>query len=212
MPDKFLNKYRIPSARLSNWDYSSNAAYFITICTANREHYFGMITKDEMQLSKIGEFANECWMKIPDHFPFFHLDAFVIMPNHIHGIVLIDKPYSIGSIVETGHNPIVETGHALSLQEREHKQEQEQKQPPKSISKTPHFRFRNQGKNTVSAMVGSFKSAVTKWCNENKFPFKWQSRFHDHIIRDKDEFRRIKNYIHSNPANWKEDKFYSAEL
>jgi len=58
-------------------------------------------------------------------------------------------------------------------------------------------------------MTGSFKFAVTKYCNENKLPFGWQSRFHDHIIRDKQEFHRIRNYIINNPANWKEDRFHS---
>ena len=60
MSEKFKNKYRISSARLSNWDYSSDAAYFITICTANREHYLGTIINAKMQLSPIGEFAYKC--------------------------------------------------------------------------------------------------------------------------------------------------------
>jgi putative transposase len=192
MPDKFLNKYRIPSARLSTWDYSSNAAYFLTICTAGRQNYFGEIINSKLQLSKIGEYATGCWMKIPDHFPYFYLDAFVVMPNHVHGIVLIEKPY------------FVETRHALSRLRQSNTIETE-----KLGSKSPHFRFRNQGKNTISAMVGSFKSAVTKLCNENKLPFGWQSRFHDHIIRDKHEFYRIRNYIINNRANWKQDRSYS---
>ena len=61
-------------------------------------------------------------------------------------------------------------------------------------------------------MVGSYKSAVTKCCNENKLPFGWQSRFHDHIIRDNDEFHRIKNYIVSNPENWEQDKFFNSQF
>ena len=93
MPDKFQNRYRISSARLSNWDYSSNAAYFLTICTARRQHYFGAIINSEMQSSKIGEYATEYWINIPNHFPYFYLDAFVVMPNHVHGIVLIEKPF-----------------------------------------------------------------------------------------------------------------------
>jgi putative transposase len=161
MPDKFLNTYRIPSARLSNWDYSSNAAYFLTICTANRQHYFGEIINSEMQLSKIGEYATECWMNIPSHFPYFYLDEWVVMPNHVHGIVLIEKPF----IYNIKRPEIIETRHALSLQ-----------QSPDE-SKPPHFRFRNQGKNTISAMVGSFKSAVSKFCNENNLSFGCQSRF-----------------------------------
>ena len=137
MPDKFLNKYRISSARLSNWDYSSNAAYFLTICTARRQHCFGTIINSEMQLSKIGEYATLCWINIPDHFPFFYLDAFVVMPNHIHGMVLIEKPFINNS---RGFN-VVETRHALSLQQPY------SAESPKleSRSHLPHFRFRNQG-------------------------------------------------------------------
>ncbi|HET6769422.1 MAG TPA: hypothetical protein VFH08_18575 [Chitinophagaceae bacterium] len=152
-----------------------------------------------MQLSQIGEFAKKCWMKIPDHLPCFYLDAFVVMPNHVHGIVLIEKPY----IDNRRGSNAVETRRALSLQQPNSTTLQRLELEPKP----PHFRFRNQGKNTISAMVGSFKSAVTKLCNENKLPFGWQSRFHDHVIRDKKEFYRIRNYIINNPANWKKDLF-----
>ena len=154
-----------------------------------------------MQLSKIGEYATECWRKIPDHFPYFYLDAFVVMPNHVHGLVLIEKPFTDNS----RGSDIVETRHALSLRQTNSAKSQKLE----TGSHPPHFRFRNQGKNTISAMVGSFKSAVTKLCNENKLPFGWQSRFHDHIIRDKNEFYQIRNYINTNPANWKQDRFYS---
>jgi len=111
MSDKFKNRYRIPSARSSNWDYSSNAAYFITICTVDRKHYLGAIIDAEMQLSSIGECAYKCWKEIPNHFPHFYLEEFVVMPNHIHGIVMIEKPYIDNNSLPT----VVETGHALSL-------------------------------------------------------------------------------------------------
>ena len=196
MLDKFKNRYRIPSGRLSTWDYSSNAAYFITICTTDRQHYFGKIIDAEIQLSKIGKYANDSWMNIPHHFPYFYLDVFVIMPNHVHGIVLIENPY----MDNRSDFNFVETRHALSLQKTNNEDHE---------TKQPHPRFRNQGRNTISAMVGSFKSAVTKFCNENKFQLGWQSRFHDHILRDTKEFHSIRNYIITNPDNWKNDKFYS---
>jgi len=199
MSDKFLNRYRVPSARLSNWDYSSNAAYFLTICTAGRQNYFGGIIDSEIQLSKIGEYATTCWMNIPAHFPYFYLDVSVVMPNHVHGIVLIEKPF----INNSRDANMVETRHALSLPQSYTTETEKLESQPK------HFRFRNQGKNTISAMVGSFKSAVTKFCNENNLSFGWQSRFHDHIIRDKNEFYQIRNYIINNPANWKQDRFHS---
>ena len=92
MVEKFKNTYRIPSARLHSWDYGSNAAYFVTICTAGRAHYFGKIEQAQMQLSEMGKMAHQCWLAIPEHFPFVKLDTHIIMPNHVHGIIIIDKP------------------------------------------------------------------------------------------------------------------------
>jgi putative transposase len=92
MAEKFRNRYRIKSARHPNWDYSQNAAYFITICTRNRESFFGHIENHEMATSDLGQYAHECWQVIPNHFLFVRLGAFVVMPNHVHGIIIIDKP------------------------------------------------------------------------------------------------------------------------
>jgi len=89
MSDKFRNVYRILSTRLPNWNYSKNGYYFITICTKERKHYFGEIYGKEMQLTKNGKIAQKYWFEIPKHFPFVELDEFVIMPNHVHGIVII---------------------------------------------------------------------------------------------------------------------------
>ena len=105
--DKFKNKYRILSARLQSWDYSANGAYFITICTKNRQHFFGEIVDmpnlgvsnnnnnlgvSTMQLNELGQLAEQYWLQIPNHFPFIELGNFVVMPNHTHGILIIDKP------------------------------------------------------------------------------------------------------------------------
>ncbi|MEA3316555.1 MAG: transposase [Bacteroidota bacterium] len=91
MKDKYQNKYRIASARLQNWDYGWNAAYFITICTKNREHFFGEIADGKMQLSEIGKNAKKYLIEIPQRFDYAKLDEFVVMPNHIHAIIVIDK-------------------------------------------------------------------------------------------------------------------------
>jgi hypothetical protein len=112
--DKFQNKYRIPSARAQWWDYSANAAYFVTICTANKEHFFGEIANGEMQLSETGKMAHDFWSEIPNHFPFVILGEFVVMPNHVHGIVIIDKPIITDNPIVTAA-AIVETLHATSL-------------------------------------------------------------------------------------------------
>ncbi len=85
----FKNKYRIESARLKNWDYSSDGYYFVTICTHDRIRHFGKITNRTIVLSDMGNIADKYWREIPDHFPFAKLIEHVIMPNHIHGIIEI---------------------------------------------------------------------------------------------------------------------------
>ncbi|MCX6316774.1 MAG: transposase, partial [Bacteroidetes bacterium] len=87
---KFQNRYRIPSARLATWDYGCPGSYFITICTKNREHFFGDINNSEMYLNAIGLIADQCWAALPEHFNKITLGEFVIMPNHTHGIITIE--------------------------------------------------------------------------------------------------------------------------
>jgi REP element-mobilizing transposase RayT len=114
---KFQDKYRIPTARATWWNYGNNGLYFITICTAGRMHYFGkIIDQKKMQLTPVGEMALQCWLDIPYHFPFVKLDVFIVMPDHVHGILEIDKPGMIGNdemIVDPG--TIVETQNFASL-------------------------------------------------------------------------------------------------
>ena len=192
MQNKFKNKYRIPSARLQSWDYSNNGAYFITICTQNRNHFFGKIINQEMQLSEIGKLAQKYWLEIPEHFPFVELGNFVVMPNHFHGILIIDKT----NIDSTEPPAIVETRHCLVST------------IVSSNETIGQSRFQNQGKNTISSIVGSYKSIVTKMSRPINPNFGWQSRFHDHIIRNANAFENIQNYIANNPAKWKEDTFW----
>jgi len=77
------------SIRLQGYDYSSPGAYFVTMCTHNRECLFGEIANGKMRLNELGKIASQCWLAIPDHFPHARLGAFVIMPNHVHGIIWI---------------------------------------------------------------------------------------------------------------------------
>ncbi len=169
MPEKFKNKYRISSARLQNWDYQWQGAYFITICTQNRENYFGKIVDGNMKLSAIGIIADILWHEIKNHETNVELDAFVVMPNHVHGILILGG---------------VETLHATSLSENK----SYANISPKSGS--------------VSTIIRSYKSAVTKHAHRLGFDFKWQPRFYDHIIRDGKSFENIRNYIFENPLNW----------
>lgn len=194
MSDRFKNKYRSSSARWQDWDYRTNAAYFITICTKNREHFFGEIKNKEMQLSHVGVLANVFWHEIKNHADHVILDAFTVMPNHIHGIIILDN-------IEKDFSNNVETRHALSLPIPI----QGQTEMTKTIGQN---RFQNQGKNSISSIIGSYKAAVTKHSNRLGYEFAWQARFHDHVIRDEKSYQRIANYIELNVLNWTEDKFY----
>ena len=188
MAEKFQNKYRIPSARLQHWDYGWNAEYFITICTKEREHFFGEILNGEMQLSEIGKLAHRFWLEIPEHFPFMELGNFVVMPNHIHGILIINKP-------DTNEPPPVETpklGVSTTTPEKQPAGKNEKWKP-----------------GILGVIVNQYKRMVTIQARKINPEFAWQSRFHDHIIRDDISFNRISDYIINNHLKWKEDKFYS---
>lgn len=198
--DKFKNKYRIPSARLQNWDYGANGAYFITICTQNRAHFFGEIVEtpihgvSTMQLNELGQLAEKFWLEIPNHFPFIELGNFVVMPNHTHGILIIDH----------GN---VETRLIASL-------------PPQTEipPQTPLPQTEINGgfagdKNpmlhdNISRIIRWYKGRCAFEMRKIHADFGWQSRFHDHIIRDAQSFENIQNYIANNPLNWGKDKFY----
>lgn len=116
---KFKKQYRIESSRASWWNYADGGTYFITICTKNKEHFFGEIKNNKMELSHYGVLANVFWHEIKNHTKNVELGAFVVMPNHIHGILKLKPPEIArngnGLIVGTG-SIIIETGHALSLQ------------------------------------------------------------------------------------------------
>jgi putative transposase len=92
MSDKYKGKYRNESARLQNWDYGSNAAYFITICTNDREHFFGEINNNKMWISPAGAIAYVLWFEIKNHVKNIDLGEFIVMPNHIHGILILIRP------------------------------------------------------------------------------------------------------------------------
>jgi putative transposase len=96
MTNRFNNKYRIPTNRLTGYDYGADGWYFITICTKNRMHYFGEIVETHncvsLQATETGVLVQQYWLQIPHHYPFVQLDAFVIMPDHLHGILFFNKP------------------------------------------------------------------------------------------------------------------------
>ncbi len=182
MEDKYQGIYRIKSARMPNWNYGWKGSYFVTICTQGREFYFGDIVGNRMKLSEIGEIAESEWLKSPEFRPDMNLemDEFVIMPNHLHGIITIGK--NEYNEFNDGHRDAMHGDSSI----------------------TPTTKSGPQ-RNNLSSIIRGFKSAVT--INARKFhvDFAWQSRFHDHIIRNEESLNNIRNYIRNNPLNWTND-------
>ncbi len=181
--EKFRNNFRIPSARLTNWDYGSHGLYFITICTKNKEHYFGEVNTlsktslhpeppletqsiASLQKTTIGEIAFKYWEQITAYHPFVELDEFIVMPNHVHGIIFLNKS--------------------------DQKQWQANQFGPQS--------------GNLASIIRGYKAAVKKYATINHIDFAWQSRYFDRVIRSDKELQNIRNYIFNNPANWEAEK------
>jgi REP element-mobilizing transposase RayT len=214
MPDKYKNKYRIESARAPFWDYTWNAAYFVTICTKNREHYFGEIVNGAMEFSKTGKMANEYWLKIPEHFPFVKLDEFVVMPNHVHGIIVIDRNNNVqapklgASTAKLGYDaqtPKLGASTAkLGYDAQTPKLGYDAQTPKLGVSNKIVSEKWKSG--SLGVIINQYKRACTIYAKKIHTEFAWQSRFYDHIIRNDESYKRIKNYIINNPKNWNSDK------
>ena len=177
--------------RLHGWDYRKNAAYFVTICSSGRKHCFGEITNDIMHLSEIGMIAQDYWQKIPQHFQHTSLGAYTIMPDHIHGVIIIDKPRDID---ETGEMDHVDIGDGNDC--RDVACNIPTIKPSKTVVPA-HMSSISPKPGSLSTIIRSYKSAVTKNAHQIDPEFAWQSRFYDHVIRNPDTHDRIKQYIHN---------------
>jgi REP element-mobilizing transposase RayT len=164
------------SNRLKNYDYSQGGAYFVTICTRDQKIFFGEVAEGVMTFNAFGKIADDCWREIPKHFPDCVLNEYVVMPNHVHGILLIVESETVA----------VENTHACSLRPCSLRR-QNQKLPiivgafKSAVSKYLHQKFPDSN-------------------------FAWQKSYHDRIIRDEKEWQRIAEYIHLNPSRWEQEK------
>ena len=175
------------SIRLRDYDYSQNSAYFVTICTHQGTGLFGDVVDGDMVLNEWDKIVQSCWHAIPEHYPTAELDTFVIMPNHIHGIIVIK-------------NGNVEAQDIAPLQPTD--------QPTRGATST------NVTPNSLGSIVRSFKAAVTRRIRQS-LPMDdhtaiWQRNYYEHIIRNQESFNQIREYIVHNPGKWTEDILFSS--
>jgi putative transposase len=195
--EKFQNQYRIPSAR-ARWHAYDGGAYYLTVCTAHREHYFGEIADGEMHLSVIGQFVANNLQNVSTHYQYAEIPLFVVMPNHLHAIVLIDCKKT----------PNPRRNAAQSCRDVARRVSTIPMENDFTGKNAKMQEIANQS-GWLSVCTGGIKSAVTKYARENNIDFEWQSRFHDHIVRDTNEMNRIADYIENNVAQWESDCFYN---
>ena len=174
-------KSRRKTIRIKGYDYSQAGAYFITICANKGEFFFGEISKSDVVLTDIGIVAQKYWAANIHHFKNVKLDQFVIMPNHIHGIIILrDQSLQISK------KPAVGVQYIEPL--RKH-------------------RYQHIIPKSIGSIIRSYKSAVTRWCNVNRHEyFRWQRNFYEHIIRSDKELERVREYIFNNPLKWQIDR------
>ncbi|BBD64203.1 hypothetical protein NIES4072_21350 [Nostoc commune NIES-4072] len=201
---KYKGKYRIDSTRLPAWSYASNAGYFVTICTDGKKCFFGEVVQGEMQLSQIGEIAQKVWYEIPNHFSNCQIDSFCVMPNHIHGILIINQIREEGVMnqiqEEDAMNQIREEGVMNQIQEEDAMNRVSTRGDDQRGGVTGLFNPM-LSKNSLSKIVRWYKGRCTFEINQIYEGFRWQGRFHDNIIRDEFALDKIRQYIINNPIN-----------
>jgi REP element-mobilizing transposase RayT len=176
------------SIRLTGYDYSQAGVYFITICTKDRECLFGDVVNGKMTINTWGEIVLTCWVALPQHYPHVDLDAFVIMPNHVHGVVLITHDLGVGAGLKPARTKPARTKPAPTNQMKRH---------------------------GLSEIVRAFKTFSARRINESRgtpaVPV-WQRNYYEHIIRDENELNRTRDYIQNNPAHWSEDENHPEQV
>jgi putative transposase len=179
--------------RLPHYDYSQNGAYFITLCTHNRDCVFGNVVDGGMVLNKAGQIVESVWQDLPTHYPDIFSDAFIIMPNHVHFILFV------GAIHESPELPHVNESPELPTV-----------QPMRAVHEPP-LRYPTQPplRSLLSKCVGRFKMQTAKQINQHQQTpglSVWQRGYYDHIVRNDADLTRIRDYIANNPAQWELDE------
>ena len=212
MKNLFQNKYRIDSTRLKGWDYSSNGYYFITLCAYQRKCLFGAIFNEKMILNNVGKVVEKYWLEIPNHFGNIKLDKFVVMPNHVHGIIVIDKDvdnlsfnkqklYNVETSIYRVSNPCVKK----DAMNRVSTNCINSNKGGITGKHNPMFKL------SIPKIIRWYKGRCSfelnnKTVTPNNPPFTWQPSFYDHIIKKEKELNNIRQYIYANPIRWAIDR------
>lgn len=218
------------SIRLKEYDYSRNGTYFTTICAYNKKCIFGNIANESVELTRIGNMVNDFWYEIPNHFKNVQLDKFIVMPNHIHGIIIITddcidavstSPSHMNASNSRGGVPPPQSEHTLPIHEINGRgeatsplQNDNKNIYPGGINPSPQFNNYRRGgvplpKRTLGQIIGYYKYQTTKIINQmNKTTGNhvWQRNYYDHIIRNIDDLNKIREYIIQNPLKWALDR------
>lgn len=199
------HKFKNGQLRLRSWNYSWDGCYFITIKTKDRIPFFGEIVAGQMILNGAGKLAQELWEFIPKQFNFIHLGELTVMPDHIHGILLLQHPDSH----QNNKNSLV----AKTCQPRADRDQTDYLPLKEDLTNTDYLASKNTGgitginnpmlQDSISKVMRWYKGRCSFEVRKIGIPLEWQSRFHDHVIRDQNAFERISQYIIDNPKNWK---------
>ncbi len=199
------HKHHRRSIRLEGYDYALPGLYFLTICCNGRACLFGAVTDGKMILNEPGKIADKYWNEIPDHFPDAILYEYVVMPNHIHGIIELTTNPAVGA---NKYSPYNVNHHFPGNMEMLGSRANDY-----SPLRDGSILFRSPSR-TIGSIVRGYKIGMIKWFRQNMaddFPGSvpvWQRNYHEHIIRDEVSYNRIADYIINNPARWAEDRFY----
>lgn len=178
------------SIRLPGYNYALPGAYFVTICTHHRQHLFGVVENGQVILSDWGHVAAAQWLLLPEHFPRVRIDEHVFMPNHMHGILWIDKDRASAEL----EHPV-----AVSLP------------APRANDNRPN----GAAAGSLGAIIGTFKSVTTRRINQLRrapgMPV-WQRNYFEHIVRTEEALQRIRSYIIDNPSRWIVDRYHSQPV
>ena len=208
------------SIRLKEYDYANANWYYVTICTQGKEHLFGKVINNKVVLNSFGKIVQEEWLRTKEIRKNVDLDYHVIMPNHIHGIIIIEynanelqiiggrdtmhrNNFNVGATRRVAQNNTPNNNIGAITQLIENSRDTMHRVPTERTFGSPI-------PNSLSTIIGAFKASVTRRINKISWSHQsiWQRNYFEHIIRNDEDLYRIRKYIRQNPLKWQLDEYY----